>query len=192
MPVMKIIYWKTFLQIRETSSFSERVMLNLARLVPRTIAPSFKNAIPAISSSFSLPCVSFSSFEKSRSLPSSSPSSNSPSSLLQVVAATPILVHSCGIKHMGKLQKRCRHCYFAVKDEQKYVMCTANPRWFRTETMTNNVRRPDLNEKCRHYAAQKLVGLKWGNMIMTHATQVNFLISMSVLLKKQFVIVSRS
>ena len=28
----------------------------------------------------------------------------------------------------------------------------------------------DLN--CRHYAAQKMVGLKWGNMILTHATQV--------------------
>ena len=25
---------------------------------------------------------------------------------------------------------------------------------------------------CRHYAAQKMVGLKWGNMILTHATQV--------------------
>ena len=41
-----------------------------------------------------------------------------------------------------------------------------------------------MNEKCRHYAAQKLVGLKWGNMIMTHATQVNFLNSISVLLKE--------
>ena len=29
---------------------------------------------------------------------------------------------------------------------------------------------------CRHYAAEKLVGLKWGNMIMTHATQVGSLI----------------
>ena len=68
---------------------------------------------------------------------------------------------------MGKLQKRCRHCYFAVKDEQKYVMCTANPRckdrFFPLGLL-------DVN--CRHYAAQKMVGLKWGNMILTHATQV--------------------
>jgi len=128
-------------------------MLNLARLVSRPLT-CLRSAIPSLpSSSSSLPSVSFSSFGQSRSLPSSSsPSTNCPSSspLLLLQTASPLLVQSCGIKHMGKLQKRCRHCYFAIKDEQKYVMCTANP---------------------RHYAAQKLVGLKWGNMIMTHATQ---------------------
>merc|ERR1712173_334788 len=72
------------------------------------------------------------------------------SSIIPLWVMTLLLIQSHGIKHMGKLQKRCRHCYFAVKDEQKYVMCTANP---------------------RHYAAQKMVGLKWGNMILTHATQ---------------------
>jgi len=126
-------------------------MLNLARLVSRPLT-CLRSAIPTLPSSSPLPSVSFSSFGQSRSLPSPSPSTNCPSSSspLLLQAASPLLVQSCGIKHMGKLQKRCRHCYFAVKDEQKYVMCTANP---------------------RHYAAQKQVGLKWGNMIMTHATQ---------------------
>jgi len=55
-----------------------------------------------------------------------------------------------GIKHMGKLTLRCRHCYFAIKDEQKYVMCTAKP---------------------RHYAAEKQPGKKRKAFILTHATQ---------------------
>merc|ERR1719334_2208725 len=55
-----------------------------------------------------------------------------------------------GIKHVGKPSLRCRHCYFAVKDEQQYVLCTA---------------------KARHYQAQKQPGKKWGMMILTHATQ---------------------
>merc|ERR1719260_387327 len=84
------------------------------------------------------------------SISSSSSALTNSTATLKIVPASPLLIQSQGIKHMGKLQKRCRHCYFAVKDEQKYVMCTANP---------------------RHYAAQKMVGLKWGNMILTHATQ---------------------
>jgi len=63
---------------------------------------------------------------------------------------TPILTQTAGIKHMTTLKKRCRHCYFVIKDEQKFVMCTAKP---------------------RHYAAQKMPGKKWGNYILTHATQ---------------------
>ena len=113
-------------------SFSFRkipAMLNLARLVSRPIS-CLRSAIPALPSpSSSLPTVSFSSFGQSRSLPSpSAPSTNCLSSSLLLQAASPLLVQSCGIKHMGKLQKRCRHCYYAIKDEQKYVMCTANPR----------------------------------------------------------------
>merc|ERR1712243_106786 len=73
-----------------------------------------------------------------------------PSSMLQLTPPPVMIVPSAGIKHMGKLVKRCKHCYFVVKDEQKYVMCTAKP---------------------RHYAAQKLVATKFGNMVMTHATQ---------------------
>ena len=111
-------------------------MLNLARLVSRPLT-CLRSATPILPSSSSCPCVYFSSFGQSRSLPSPSPSTNcsSSSSPLLLQAASPLLVQSCGIKHMGKLQKRCRHCYFAVKDEQKYVMCTANPRWFKTERL---------------------------------------------------------
>ena len=53
---------------------------------------------------------------------------------------TPVLTQTAGIKHMTTLKKRCRHCYFVIKDEQKYVMCTAKP---------------------RHYAAQKMQGKKY-------------------------------
>jgi len=59
-------------------------------------------------------------------------------------------VPSAGIKHVGVPHLRCRHCYFVIKDEQKFVMCTA---------------------KARHYQAQKMPGKKWGNYILTHATQ---------------------
>jgi ribosomal protein L36 len=37
-------------------------------------------------------------------------------------------VYFCRLKHVGKPTLRCRHCYFVIKDEQKYVMCTAKPR----------------------------------------------------------------
>jgi len=55
-----------------------------------------------------------------------------------------------GIKHYAKPPKRCRHCYYQVKDEQLYTMCTKNP---------------------RHYAAAKQKNKKWGNYVFTHATQ---------------------
>ena len=56
---------------------------------------------------------------------------------------------SAGIKHVAHPRKRCRHCYFQVKDEQRYVMCTANP---------------------RHYTAERQKNKKWGNYVFTHAT----------------------
>ena len=56
---------------------------------------------------------------------------------------------SAGIKHVATPKKRCRHCYFVVKDEQRFVMCHANP---------------------RHYMAQKMPNKKWGDVVFTHAT----------------------
>ena len=32
------------------------------------------------------------------------------------------------LKHVGVPKLRCKHCYFMVKDEVKYVMCTAKRR----------------------------------------------------------------
>jgi len=64
--------------------------------------------------------------------------------------STSLLTQTAGIKHVGKLSLRCRHCYFMVKDEQQFVMCTA---------------------KARHYQAQKQPAKKVGLYIMTHATQ---------------------
>ena len=61
-----------------------------------------------------------------------------------------VLLQSAGIKHKAHVNKRCRHCYFQVKDEQLYVMCTANP---------------------KHYNAVRQKNKKWGNYVFTHATQ---------------------
>jgi ribosomal protein L36 len=57
---------------------------------------------------------------------------------------------TAGLKHKGEPKRRCKHCYFIIKDEVKYVMCTVHP---------------------RHKQAQRQVATKYGNMIMTHATQ---------------------
>ena len=59
-------------------------------------------------------------------------------------------VQVCGIKHVARPEKRCRHCYFQVKDEQLFVMCTKHP---------------------RHYSAARQKNKKWGNYILTHSTQ---------------------
>jgi len=75
------------------------------------------------------------------------------SSSLSVKASTLNQVQvtqTAGIKHVANPEKRCRHCYFQVIDEQRYVMCTKNP---------------------RHYTAQKIKNKKWGNYVFTHATQ---------------------
>lgn len=79
------------------------------------------------------------------------PQPTSNSILPQLLAPPSVEIQPiAGIKHMGVPKLRCRHCYFVIKNEQRFVMCTAKP---------------------RHYAAQKMVGLKFGNMILTHATQ---------------------
>ena len=89
------------------------------------------------------------SFNKNNVLTNSSP----PSSLFSDKFASLSQVQvtqTAGIKHVANPEKRCRHCYFQVIDEQRYVMCTKNP---------------------RHYTAQKIKNKKWGNYVFTHATQ---------------------
>jgi len=75
--------------------------------------------------------------------------SNSLSSQLLKISL-PGVQQSAGLKHVGVPRLRCKHCYFVVKDELKYVMCTVHR---------------------RHLQAEKLIAAKYGNMIMTHATQ---------------------
>ena len=78
--------------------------------------------------------------------------SPSPSSLLSGKDGTLNQVQvtqTAGIKHVANPNKRCRHCYFQIIDEQRYVMCTKNP---------------------RHYTAEKIKNKKWGNYVFTHAT----------------------
>jgi len=75
----------------------------------------------------------------------------SPSSFLSPTSRSPLLVQAtAGMKTVGVVEKRCRHCYTIIQDEVKYNMCTAKP---------------------RHRQAQKQVATKFGNMILTHATQ---------------------
>jgi len=47
--------------------------------------------------------------------------------------STSLLTQTAGIKHVGKLSLRCRHCYFMVKDEQQFVMCTAKARHYQAQ-----------------------------------------------------------
>ena len=86
--------------------------------------------------------------------PAPAPSHFSPGSLssspLLAPPSSPVLLQTAGIKHKAFVNKRCRHCYFQVKDEQLYVMCTANP---------------------KHYNAVRQKNKKWGNYVFTHATQ---------------------
>ena len=45
-----------------------------------------------------------------------------------LVPQVPILVPSCGMKVVGKLKKRCKDCYFVVRNERTYVICKTKPR----------------------------------------------------------------
>ena len=78
-----------------------------------------------------------------------SPPSLSLSKASLLSPSSPLLVPGSGIKHVAHPKKRCRHCYFQVKDEQLFVMCTAN---------------------AKHYNAVRQKNKKWGNYVMTHAT----------------------
>ena len=40
----------------------------------------------------------------------------------------PILSQTCGFKVKGKLKRRCKDCYFVVRERRKYVICETHPR----------------------------------------------------------------
>ncbi|KAK7793802.1 hypothetical protein R5R35_013018 [Gryllus longicercus] len=40
----------------------------------------------------------------------------------------PSLIISCGLKIKGKPRKRCKDCYFVVRQERLYVMCKTHQR----------------------------------------------------------------
>ena len=63
--------------------------------------------------------------------------------------STTLLTQTAGIKHVGKLSLRCRHCYYMVKDEQQYVMCTAKPRHYQAKKMPG--------KKCVFYLKLKFI-----------------------------------
>ena len=41
---------------------------------------------------------------------------------------TPLIVPNCGFKQAGKLKKRCKGCYFVVRQERAYIQCRFKPR----------------------------------------------------------------
>ena len=40
----------------------------------------------------------------------------------------PIISQSCGFKVKGKLKRRCKDCYFVVRERRMYVVCETHPR----------------------------------------------------------------
>lgn len=41
---------------------------------------------------------------------------------------TPLVNQSCGFKVKGRLKRRCKDCYFVVREERTYVICKTHPR----------------------------------------------------------------
>uniref|UniRef100_A0A2M4C306 Ribosomal protein n=1 Tax=Anopheles marajoara TaxID=58244 RepID=A0A2M4C306_9DIPT len=50
-----------------------------------------------------------------------------PRPLLQA-APTPLLNLACGFKVKGRLKRRCKDCYFVMRQERLYVICKTHPR----------------------------------------------------------------
>lgn len=42
--------------------------------------------------------------------------------------ALPIVNPVCGFKVKGRVRRRCKSCYFVVRDERLYVICPKSPR----------------------------------------------------------------
>ncbi|KAJ8716110.1 hypothetical protein PYW08_013395 [Mythimna loreyi] len=40
----------------------------------------------------------------------------------------PMINSVCGFKVKGRLRRRCKSCYFVVRDERLYVICPKSPR----------------------------------------------------------------
>lgn len=57
--------------------------------------------------------------------PNSGFSHNTPSFLQPVL---PIYNSVCGLKAKGRLERRCKDCYFVCRQERWYVMCKTHPR----------------------------------------------------------------
>jgi large subunit ribosomal protein L36 len=62
---------------------------------------------------------------------------------------SPLLTQTCGFKVKGRLRRRCKDCYFVMKDERLLVLCKTHPRH-------------------KQMAMQKKPKNTW---ILTHATQ---------------------
>lgn len=41
---------------------------------------------------------------------------------------TPFIMLYCGLKVKGRVNRRCKDCYFVVREERLYVMCKTHPR----------------------------------------------------------------
>jgi len=126
--------------------YLSRPILSLSRQFLPRVPP-----LPTATSSSFPPSSSFHHLSLGRQSHHPQPTLTSPSSTqLLVQPRTADLQHTAGLKYVGVPKLRCRHCYFVVQDETRYVMCTSKP---------------------RHRQAQKMKYKKYGDMIMTHATQ---------------------
>uniref|UniRef100_A0A1Q3FBT1 Ribosomal protein n=1 Tax=Culex tarsalis TaxID=7177 RepID=A0A1Q3FBT1_CULTA len=53
--------------------------------------------------------------------------SQSPDQLL-LPTASPLLSQVCGFKVKGRLKRRCKDCYFVVRQQRLFVICKTHPR----------------------------------------------------------------
>lgn len=74
----------------------------------------------------------FSGFSRIQTLPSTqlgvSAIISEPSSQLLRLATSPLVQLANGFKIKGRLKRRCKDCYFVVRQERMYVMCKSHGR----------------------------------------------------------------
>lgn len=85
----------------------------------------------------------------SHRIPSMNPISASPLNVGILQSTSPLMQLSCGFKVKGLLKRRCKDCYYVVRQNRGYIICKTHPR----HKQMAMVKRPES---------------KW---ILTHATQ---------------------
>lgn len=85
----------------------------------------------------------------SHRIPSMNPTSASPQNVGILQSTLPLMQLSCGFKVKGLLKRRCKDCYYVIRENRGYIICKTHPR----HKQMAMVKRPES---------------KW---ILTHATQ---------------------
>ncbi len=111
------VYLQTmWLQTRQIMRSFTPILTKLATKLP--IGPS---------TSRSFHCIIGSTIHRIASLTPTTSVTNSPSSILQSFSP-PLLQQSCGFKVKGLLKRRCKDCYYVVRQSRGYIICKTHPR----------------------------------------------------------------